>query len=81
MIEDEAAQVDPAAMQGRELDDVRPGGLGVHIIREVMDEVVYSKRETKGMRLTMVKLAPGTPGAAAGTHESTGGAAKGEAGE
>ena len=32
-----------------------PGGLGVHIIREVMDEVTWERREPKGMRLTMIK--------------------------
>ncbi|USN98284.1 MAG: ATP-binding protein [Phycisphaeraceae bacterium] len=58
VIEDEARQVEPNALKGRELDDVRPGGLGVHIIREVMDDVVYAKRKDKGMRLSMVKHAP-----------------------
>ena len=58
-IEDEAKQVDPSAMQGRALTDIKPGGLGVHIIREVMDEATYEKREGKiGMRLTLVKRAP-----------------------
>ena len=45
IIEDEADQVDPEAIAGRALDDVRPGGLGVHIMREVMDEVEYARRE------------------------------------
>lgn len=58
VIEDEARQVEPDRMKSRELDDVRPGGLGVHIIREVMDEAVYEKRAPAGMRLTMVKRAP-----------------------
>jgi len=57
VIEDEAKQVEPVKMQGRELTDIRPGGLGVHIIREVMDEAVYERREGKGMRLTLVKMA------------------------
>jgi len=56
VIDDEAQQVDPSCMQGRQLDDIRPGGLGVHIIREVMDEVRYDQREGgKGMSLTLVK--------------------------
>jgi len=58
LIEDEASQVDPLKMKSRDLDDVRPGGLGVHIIREVMDEAVYEQRAPKGMCLTMVKHAP-----------------------
>ncbi len=55
VIEDLARQVDPAKIQPRDLDDIRPGGLGVHIIREVMDEVHYEKRPKQGMRLTMIK--------------------------
>jgi anti-sigma regulatory factor (Ser/Thr protein kinase) len=49
-------QVDPATIVGRELSEVRPGGLGTHIIRNVMDEVEYSLRQPQGMRLRMAKL-------------------------
>lgn len=55
VIEDEARQVDPSTIRSRDLDDIRPGGLGVHIIHEVMDEVRYEHRDSRGMRLTMVK--------------------------
>lgn len=55
VIEDEARQVDPTQIRSRALDDLRPGGLGVHIIREVMDEVSYERREPMGMRVTMTK--------------------------
>ena len=55
VVEDQAAQVDPEKIQPRDLDDVRPGGLGVHIIREVMDEVSYERRSERGMKLTMIK--------------------------
>lgn len=55
VIEDEAKQVDPAVIKSRDLEEVRPGGLGVHIIKSVMDQVVYERREHLGMRLTMVK--------------------------
>jgi serine/threonine-protein kinase RsbW len=58
VIEDEARHVEPGELKGRDLDDPRPGGLGVHIIREVMDDVEYAKRSPHGMRLTMVKWAP-----------------------
>ena len=58
VIEDHARQVDPATIQSRNLEDVRPGGLGVYLIHEIMDEVKYEKREGGGMRLTMVKLLP-----------------------
>jgi len=55
VVEDEGRQVDPACIRGRELDEVRPGGLGVHIIRNVMDEANYTRRPNGGMRLTMAK--------------------------
>lgn len=61
IIEDEAKQVDPATIKSRNLDDVRPGGLGVHIIRAVMDEVTYEQREKGGMRLTMIKKRTESP--------------------
>ncbi len=55
VIEDDAMQVDPDTIRSRDLDDIRPGGLGVHIIREIMDEVSYARRDRRGMRLTLVK--------------------------
>lgn len=55
VIEDEARQVDPATIKGRELEDIRPGGLGVYIIREVMDTVQYEPRNGEGMRLVLTK--------------------------
>ena len=58
-IEDEARQVDLTQIKSRDLDEIRPGGLGVHIIQQVMDDVRYEHRGDlggKGMRLTMVKL-------------------------
>ncbi|MBL8761417.1 MAG: ATP-binding protein [Phycisphaerae bacterium] len=58
VIEDEARHVDPCQIKGRDLDDVKPGGLGVHIIREVMDRAEYEKRPGRGMKLTMVKKQP-----------------------
>lgn len=55
VIEDEAKPVDPEKIKSRDLDEIRPGGLGVHIIKTVMDEAVYEQRGSLGMRLTMVK--------------------------
>lgn len=64
VIEDEAPHVDPERIKGRELDDVKPGGLGVHIIREVMDDVVFEHRQPTGMRLKLEKrIAPGAKNA------------------
>lgn len=55
VIEDEARQVDPSVIRSRDLDEIRPGGLGVHIIQTVMDQAVYERRAGSGMRLTMTK--------------------------
>lgn len=55
LVRDYGKAVDPATIQPRNLDDVRPGGLGVHIIRSVMDEAEYSCPESGGMQLRMVK--------------------------
>ncbi len=54
-IRDRGRQVDPASIVGRDLTDIRPGGLGTHIIRTVMDEVEYSLGEPAGMRLRVLK--------------------------
>ena len=54
-VEDRAKQVELDSIRSRDLDDIRPGGLGVYIIREIMDDVRYEHREGGGMRLSMVK--------------------------
>ena len=66
VVEDEAPQVDPTQIKSRDLDEVRPGGLGVHIIKTVMDEAVYERREKVGMRLTMLKKRVGSKAVPAG---------------
>ncbi len=38
---DYAPEVDPEDVRGRDLDEVRPGGLGTHLIRSTMDEVGF----------------------------------------
>lgn len=40
-VTDFAEPVDKTTVRSRDLDDVRPGGLGVHLIREVMDDVAF----------------------------------------
>lgn len=56
VIEDEAPSVDLAKIKGRPLDEIRPGGLGVHIITKMMDEVEYARRpDAQGLRLRMRK--------------------------
>ena len=48
--------VDTTKIQARPLDEVRPGGLGLHIIRGSMDTVEY-KRAGRLNRLRLVKYA------------------------
>lgn len=38
---DFAPPVDQNKIQSRDLDEIKPGGLGVHIINEIMDQVEY----------------------------------------
>jgi anti-sigma regulatory factor (Ser/Thr protein kinase) len=45
---------DPAKIQPRPLHEIRPGGLGTHFIRTVMDEVKYTCKDP-GTELIMVK--------------------------
>ena len=54
-IRDYGKTTHPAEIRARDLDDVQPGGLGVHFIREIMDEVVYEPGRGLGMRLVMVR--------------------------
>lgn len=56
VVRDYGRQVDPSTIQGRDLNEIRPGGLGVHIIQTVMDEVEYSCPSGGGMQLRMVKF-------------------------
>ncbi|WP_142848181.1 ATP-binding protein [Telmatospirillum sp. J64-1] len=61
MLTDFAPPVDTASICPRALEDLRPGGLGTHIIRAVMDEVAFlPPPEGAGNVLKMVKEV-GTP--------------------
>ncbi len=40
---DFAPPIDLATVKPRDLDDLRPGGLGTHIIREIMDKLEFIK--------------------------------------
>ena len=55
-LRDFAKTVDPASIKSRDLDDLRPGGLGVHFIHQVMDVVTYMPPPTgQGNLLRMTK--------------------------
>ncbi len=54
-IQDYGDQVDEACIEPRDLDDIRPGGLGTHLMRAIMDEVTYDVSSGTGTVLRMSK--------------------------
>lgn len=54
-ITDDATQIDTNLIRSRSLNDIKPGGLGVHLIQTVMDSSSWKKRPEGGMKLTMTK--------------------------
>jgi len=53
---DHAEPIDLDSVKSRELEDVRPGGLGVHFIREIMDDCKMGHLESgEGNFLEMKK--------------------------
>lgn len=46
-------------IKSRELEDIKPGGLGVHIIKSVMDVVEYDNSIDDGNQLLLAKYLPG----------------------
>ena len=56
IVRDYGKVADRSKIQSRDLDDVRPGGLGVHIMHECMDSVEYLPApDGKGTILVMTK--------------------------
>ncbi|MHC4620968.1 MAG: ATP-binding protein [Planctomycetota bacterium] len=55
VIRDFGRQVDPESIRGRDLGEMKPGGLGVHIVDTVMDEIKFARAGDCGMQLRMVK--------------------------
>jgi anti-sigma regulatory factor (Ser/Thr protein kinase) len=54
-IRDYGSKPDLAAIQPRALHDVRPGGLGTHFMRSIMDTVTYDISPDMGTLLRMTK--------------------------
>jgi serine/threonine-protein kinase RsbW len=58
LLSDRGPAVDPAKLRGRRLDEIKPGGLGLHFIRQSMDTVEF-KRMRGINQLRLVKyMAP-----------------------
>lgn len=43
VLEDQGEPPDPGSLRGRSLEEIKPGGLGLHYIRESMDVVEFSR--------------------------------------
>ncbi len=56
IVKDLGKKVHPTRIKHRELHDVKPGGLGVYIIKQSMDMVWYDMTPRKGTELKMVKF-------------------------
>ena len=54
LMEDHGVPVDRKKLQGRDLADVKPGGLGLHFMRECMDAVEFRRSKGKN-QLRLVK--------------------------
>jgi sigma-B regulation protein RsbU (phosphoserine phosphatase) len=54
---DQGTPVDPSKIKGRELDDLRPGGLGTVLLQRVFDSVTYHPQAT-GTILELKKRIP-----------------------
>ena len=58
ILRDYGRHCDPDCIRSRDLEDIRPGGVGVHIIKQAFDSVTYEPR-ARGTKLILDKLYPG----------------------
>jgi len=58
VLRDFGKKADVEKIKSRELDDIRPGGLGVHLMQSAMDEVVFDNTLPEGNQLTLIKYLP-----------------------
>ena len=55
IIEDSGIKAQEDLIKGRSLDDIRPGGLGIHFIKRVFDVFRFDETKKKGNRLILIK--------------------------
>lgn len=55
ILEDQGTTISSAKLHGRALDDIRPGGLGLHFIRQSVDSVQFRRSDGKN-RLRLLKF-------------------------
>ena len=55
-IQDEGPCFDPRTIPAPELPREKPGGLGIYLVRSLMDEIEYEPLSPRGNRLRLVKF-------------------------
>ena len=55
VIEDKGIKASMENMKGRDLEDIKPGGLGIHFIKRVFDIFELDEKKKSGNRLILVK--------------------------
>ena len=55
VLEDRGKKFDPTQVPPPELPRHKPGGLGVHFIRTIMDQMIYDDQGLAGNRLRLIK--------------------------
>ena len=55
VVEDQGKKFDPTQAPSPELPSHRPGGLGIHVIRTIMDQMIYDDQGPAGNRLRLIK--------------------------
>ena len=59
LIEDGSPCFDPRTLPAPELPPRKPGGLGIHLVRSLADEIHYEALKPQGNRLRLVKYKNG----------------------
>jgi serine/threonine-protein kinase RsbW len=62
VLEDAGTAADPVKLKSRPLEEIRPGGLGLHFIKESMDVVEFSRKNDRNILRLVKYLARKKPG-------------------
>lgn len=54
-VDDTGIKADLKVLRGRNLDDLKPGGLGMHLIKRAFDMFSLDEKKKKGNRLTLIR--------------------------
>ena len=58
LLEDKGKKFDPTQVPSPELPRHKPGGLGVHFIRTIMDQMIYDDQDPAVNRLHLIRHKP-----------------------